>query len=65
MWGTQLQGSHIPYKVWGNHKSHWQLQGSRSGVSLPSRTEGSIKVANENGLDKSIVSPTTHKVMAA
>ena len=20
--GTPLQGSHIPYKVWGDHKSH-------------------------------------------
>ena len=50
--GILLQGSHMPYKVWGtlsiidsyripaldsNHEdtSQWQLQGSRSGVSLP------------------------------
>ena len=26
--GTPLQGYHIPYRVWRDHKSYWQLQGS-------------------------------------
>ena len=29
---TKDRSKHILYKVWGDHKSHWQLQGSRSGL---------------------------------
>ena len=54
--GDPLQGSHIPYRVWMDHKSYWQLQGSH----IPYKVWGNIRVIESDKVPHSIYGMGDH-----